>query len=123
MNKREEIIATYKTITKANEDYKKGIELLDVQRSQAKEFIEAEFGKVAESMYANPYDVLKQYYKTIIDELKQQIISFQGSAAHGQMFEKKLRMINTIKEESSNNPNANKELNQALEGMHTMVLM
>jgi len=116
--KREEINNIHKEILKNNEEYKEGLRALDVQAGQAREFLEAEFGK-PEQMEVNPYEVLKQYYKVTIDELKRQIISFQGTTKKGAAL-KRFLTIERTKEETEN-LKPTKELDKALENFHTMV--
>lgn len=87
INKKREELNTFKeNMQKDIKEFDNALEILDVQRTQARELIEAEFGEYTEnSQEINPVEFLNRYYKTIIDELKGEIEEYQRKQGKNSM--------------------------------------
>ena len=120
--KQEEIASWQDRLAQDNAEFKGALELLDVQTTQARELIEAELGKEEEVVTgSNPFEYLRQYYKTVIEELKRQLGELQKKIARGDAPEMRLRRTETAEVVSPGIRKTEKDLNQALEEYQMMV--
>lgn len=115
-NKRIEINSMHGEILKENEKYKSGIKNLSVQVNEAKDFLEAEFPNDKLRKDVNPYKALKEYYETIIKELRE-----RSSGKRGEDESREGAFIDTGREQRLKAEMLEKSLSQALEGYHMMV--
>lgn len=101
---------------RAGSECRQELGVLDVLGGQAREFLEAEFGR-PERADANPYEILKEYYATTINELKSQIISYQSTGKKGA----NLRKFLTVERTREETGNVSREKSQTAEGTHAVV--